>query len=166
MIDKVKYDLVYFENLLNAPSPSGIETEAIKVWDNEMSQYADKSYSDKIGNSAFTMGKGNTKLLLSGHIDEVSSRVANISDDGIIGYTAEEKFHIAKEHLIPKQLKEHGLKASQLRIEDETIHDVIQFYTKEAGVRTLERNIASLCRKAAKKIASKSVESVVISVFL
>ncbi len=69
-------------------------------------------------------------------------------------YTAEEKFHIAKEHLIPKQLKEHGLKASQLKIADEAIHDVIGFYTKEAGVRSLERCIASLCRKAAKKIAS------------
>lgn len=69
-------------------------------------------------------------------------------------YTAEEKFHIAKEHLIPKQLKEHGLKASQLKIADEAIHDVIGFYTKEAGVRSLERYIASLCRKAAKKIAS------------
>ncbi len=77
-------------------------------------------------------------------------------------YTAEEKFHIAKEHLIPKQLKEHGLKASQLRIEDETIHDVIQFYTKEAGVRTLERNIASLCRKAAKKIASGEAKRISI----
>lgn len=69
-------------------------------------------------------------------------------------YTAEEKFHIAKEHLIPKQLKEHGLKASQLKIADEAIHDVIGFYAKESGVRSLERCIASLCRKAAKKIAS------------
>ncbi len=77
-------------------------------------------------------------------------------------YTAEEKFHIAKNHLIPKQLKEHGLKASQLRIDDETVHDVIQFYTKEAGVRTLERTIASLCRKAAKKIASGEAKRVAI----
>jgi len=77
-------------------------------------------------------------------------------------YTAEEKFHIAKEHLIPKQLKEHGLKGTQLRIEDQAIHDIIQFYTKEAGVRTLERNIASLCRKAAKKIASGEAKRVTI----
>ena len=69
-------------------------------------------------------------------------------------YTAEEKFHIAKEHLIPKQLKEHGLKASQLRIDDKAVNDIIQFYTKEAGVRSLERNIASLCRKAARRIAA------------
>lgn len=77
-------------------------------------------------------------------------------------YTAEEKFHIAKEHLVPKQLKEHGLKASQLKIADETLHDIIQFYTKEAGVRTLERNIASLCRKSAKKIASGEAKRITI----
>lgn len=75
-------------------------------------------------------------------------------------YTAEEKFHIAKEHLIPKQLKEHGLKASQLKIDDKAIDDIIQYYTKEAGVRTLERYIASLCRKAAKKIAAGEVKKV------
>ncbi len=77
-------------------------------------------------------------------------------------YTAEEKFHIAKNHLIPKQLKEHGLKASQLRIDDTAVNDVIQFYTKEAGVRTLERTIASLCRKAAKKIASGEAKRILI----
>lgn len=69
-------------------------------------------------------------------------------------YTAEEKYHITKEHLIPKQLKEHGLKTSQLKIADEAINDIIQFYTKEAGVRNLERKIASICRKSAKKIAA------------
>ena len=72
-------------------------------------------------------------------------------------YTAEEKFHIAKEHLIPKQLKEHGLKASQLRIADDAINELIQYYTKEAGVRSLERCIASLCRKTAKKIAAGEI---------
>ena len=77
-------------------------------------------------------------------------------------YTAEEKFHIAKEHLVPKQLKEHGLKASQLRIDDAAIHDIIQFYTKEAGVRTLERRIASVCRKTAKRIAGGEVKRVTV----
>lgn len=77
-------------------------------------------------------------------------------------YTEEEKFHIAKKHLVPKQLKEHGLKASQLKIEDQAIHDIIQYYTKEAGVRTLERFIASLCRKAARKIASEEVKKVTV----
>ena len=77
-------------------------------------------------------------------------------------YTAEEKFHIAKEHLVPKQLKEHGLKAAQLKIEDQAIRDIIQFYTREAGVRTLERYIASLCRKAARKIASGEAKKVTV----
>jgi len=77
-------------------------------------------------------------------------------------YTAEEKFHIAKEHLVPKQLKEHGLKGTQLKIEDKAIHEMIQFYTKEAGVRSLERSIASLCRKAAKKIASGEAKRVTV----
>ena len=77
-------------------------------------------------------------------------------------YTAEEKFHIARNHLIPKQLKEHGLKASQFKIEDKAVDELIQYYTKEAGVRTLERYIASLCRKAAKKIASGEAKRVTI----
>ena len=75
-------------------------------------------------------------------------------------YTAEEKFHIAKEHLVPKQLKEHGLRASQLRITDDAINEIIQYYTKEAGVRSLERCIASLCRKTAKKIAAGEISRV------
>lgn len=69
-------------------------------------------------------------------------------------YTREEKFHIAKNHLIPKQLKKHGLKASQMKINDAALYDVIDYYTKEAGVRNLERMVASLCRKAAKEIVS------------
>ncbi len=77
-------------------------------------------------------------------------------------YTAEEKFHIAKEHLIPKQLKEHGLKGTQLKIADDTINELIQYYTKEAGVRSLERCIASLCRKTAKKIAANEIKKATI----
>ena len=77
-------------------------------------------------------------------------------------YTSEEKFHIAKEHLIPKQLKEHGLKGTQLKIADDTINELIQYYTKEAGVRSLERCIASLCRKTAKKIAANEIKKATI----
>ncbi len=77
-------------------------------------------------------------------------------------YTAEEKFHIAKEHLVPKQLKEHGLKSSQLKIDDAAIDAIIRFYTKEAGVRSLERCIASLCRKTARKIAAGEVKRVTV----
>lgn len=77
-------------------------------------------------------------------------------------YTAEEKFHIAKEHLIPKQLKEHGLKGTQLKLQDEAINDIIAYYTREAGVRTLERYIASVCRKAAKKIADGDAKRITV----
>ena len=68
-------------------------------------------------------------------------------------YTAEEKFHIAREHLIPKQLKQHGLNGRKLRITDEAIHAVIEGYTREAGVRRLEQQIAALCRKASMRFA-------------
>ena len=63
-------------------------------------------------------------------------------------YTDEEKLHIAKDHLIPKQRKKHGLKTSQLRITDDAVREIIRCYTRESGVRTLERSIAQICRKA------------------
>lgn len=78
----------------------------------------------------------------------------------LTSYTREEKFHIAKEHLIPKQMKKHGLKASQMRIMDSAVYTLIDSYTKEAGVRQLERAIASLCRKAAKEIMTNAAEGV------
>ena len=64
-------------------------------------------------------------------------------------YTHEEKFHIASEHLIPKQLKKHGITAKMLRITPASVHKLIDAYTREAGVRSLERQIASICRKCA-----------------
>ena len=69
-------------------------------------------------------------------------------------YTAEEKFRIAKKHLIPKQIKRHGLKASSLRITDKAIRAIIDGYTREAGVRALEQKIAAICRKSAVRIIS------------
>ncbi|MBP3249744.1 MAG: endopeptidase La [Ruminococcus sp.] len=77
-------------------------------------------------------------------------------------YTAEEKFHIAKNHLIPKQIKEHGLTKTQLKFQDPAINDIIQYYTKEAGVRSLERSIASICRKAARRIASGEAKRITV----
>ncbi len=74
-------------------------------------------------------------------------------------YTREEKFHIAKEHLIHKQLKKHGLKASMLKIDDKTLYEIIDSYTREAGVRGLERLIAKICRKAARIIAEGMAEN-------
>ncbi len=70
------------------------------------------------------------------------------------GYTFEEKVHIAREHLIPKELKEHGLTADQLSLSDEVLIKVITAYTREAGVRSLERRIADLCRAVAVDVAS------------
>ncbi len=67
-------------------------------------------------------------------------------------YTKNEKLAIAKNHLIPKQMKRHGLTKSMLSINDGAIGEIIDFYTREAGVRNLEREIASICRKAAKSV--------------
>lgn len=78
-------------------------------------------------------------------------------------YTREEKFHIAREHLVKKQLTKHGLKGTQCRISDEVIYAVIDGYTREAGVRELERMIGTLCRKAAKKIVSGECKKVTFS---
>ncbi len=69
------------------------------------------------------------------------------------GYTEEEKMHIARQFLIPKQMKEHGLKASRVEIDDEALHHIIRDYTFEAGVRNLEREIATVMRKVARKVA-------------
>lgn len=71
----------------------------------------------------------------------------------IPGYTEDEKLNIAKRYLIPKQLKNSGLKAGELDIEDAAILDMVRFYTREAGVRGLEREIAKLCRKVVKRNA-------------
>lgn len=74
------------------------------------------------------------------------------------GYSREEKFNIAKRHLIAKQILRHGLKKTQIRFTDNAIYSLIDFYTREAGVRQLERYIASVCRKVAKAIASGKAE--------
>jgi ATP-dependent Lon protease len=71
----------------------------------------------------------------------------------IPGYTRREKLAIARQHLIPKQLEEHGLKSEQLTITDEAVEELIEHYTREAGVRSLERTIASVIRGVAVKVA-------------
>lgn len=76
-------------------------------------------------------------------------------------YTREEKFHIAKEYLISKQLKKNGLKGTQMKLHDDAIYTLIDNYTREAGVRNLERTIATLCRKAAKEIVSETCKRLV-----
>jgi ATP-dependent Lon protease len=81
----------------------------------------------------------------------------------IAGYTELEKTMIAKNHLVPKQMKEHGLKKAQFALKDEAITDLIRYYTREAGVRGLERQVATVCRKAAKKIVSAEKKKVTVS---
>lgn len=78
------------------------------------------------------------------------------------GYTEEEKVHIAEEFLIPKQLKEHGLSSKHLEITREALLEIIREYTREAGVRNLERNVATLCRKVAKEVVDGKEGSTLI----
>lgn len=70
-------------------------------------------------------------------------------------YTANEKFHIAREHLVEKQLKKNGIRAEELEFSDEALRDIISFYTREAGVRGLERQIGAVCRKEARQILER-----------
>lgn len=81
----------------------------------------------------------------------------------IAGYTEIEKLSIAKNHLLPKQVKEHGLSKTQLQVKDEVIVDVVRYYTREAGVRSLERVLANICRKAALQIVSGAKKRVTIT---
>lgn len=78
-------------------------------------------------------------------------------------YTRHEKLAIAKDHLLPKQMKRHGLNKRALKINDKAILEIIDFYTREAGVRNLERELASLCRKAAKKMVEEELSVVKIT---
>ena len=75
-------------------------------------------------------------------------------------YTDEEKLQIAKRHLLPKQRKKHGLRPAQLRISDDAIREIIALYTRESGVRVLERELAAICRKTAKRISLGECKSV------
>ncbi len=81
----------------------------------------------------------------------------------LTSYTHEEKFNIAAKHLVPKQLKKHGIAAKQLKITPDALHELIDGYTREAGVRGLEREIASICRKCAKKIVSGETAKITVA---
>ncbi len=79
------------------------------------------------------------------------------------GYTEDEKVAIAIDHLIPKQLKEHGLSNKELQISEDALRDTIRYYTREAGVRNLEREIAKITRKSVKEIVMKKKEKITVT---
>jgi ATP-dependent Lon protease len=80
----------------------------------------------------------------------------------IPGYTEDEKVEIAKRHLIPKQAEAHGLKKGEWEVTEDAVRDLIRYYTREAGVRNLERELANLARKSVKEIVTKKAEKMVI----
>jgi len=81
----------------------------------------------------------------------------------LTSYTEEEKVNIAMKYLVPKQIKAHGLKKANLKIDEKAVRDIINYYTREAGVRNLERQIATVCRKAAKELVSTGKKSVKVT---
>src|SRR6516225_5077223 len=81
----------------------------------------------------------------------------------IPGYTEDEKVEIARRHLTPKQMTAHGIRKTEWNISDDAIRDLIRYYTREAGVRNLEREIANLTRKAIKDILMKKMERVAVT---
>ncbi|MGD7044147.1 endopeptidase La [Jeotgalibacillus proteolyticus] len=81
----------------------------------------------------------------------------------IAGYTEQEKVNIAKDHLLPKQLKEHGLTKSKLQLRDDAVQEIVRYHTREAGVRGLERQLATISRKTAKIIVSGDKKRVVVT---
>ena len=81
----------------------------------------------------------------------------------LTSYTDEEKLQIAKRHLLPKQLKENGIRRGQLRLDDEALRAIITDYTKESGVRTLERQLGKLCRRAAMRLVETGVKRIDIT---
>jgi len=82
----------------------------------------------------------------------------------LAGYTEQEKINIAKKYLIPKQLKTHGLKGTELNISDRAVKDIVQYYTREAGVRKLEQEIAKICRKVVKTLSvNKKIRKILVS---
>ena len=82
----------------------------------------------------------------------------------ITSYTRDEKHAIAKNHLVGKQAKKHGLNKSKFKITDDALYELIDYYTREAGVRNLERELASLCRKSVKKMLTSGKKSITVNV--
>src|ERR1035438_10711714 len=79
------------------------------------------------------------------------------------GYTEEEKIHIAFQYLIPRQIEENGITTDQIDFSEETVSYVIRHYTREAGVRNLERTLGTICRKQARRIAEGKSDKLVVT---
>ncbi len=112
-------------------------------------------FSDHYLNLSFDLSK--VMFILTANITDTipSALLDRMEIINLSGYTLEEKVVIAKKYLIPRQIKENGLKAKQITLSDNALNQVITEYTSEAGLRNLEREIGSLCRKTARKIAEK-----------
>ncbi|MCP8967339.1 endopeptidase La [Ectobacillus ponti] len=81
----------------------------------------------------------------------------------LAGYTELEKVHIASDHLLPKQIQEHGLAKGKLQVREDALLEIIRYYTREAGVRTLERQLAAVCRKAARILVTEERKRIVVT---
>src|SRR5437588_7949263 len=79
------------------------------------------------------------------------------------GYAEDDKVHIANKYLIPKQIDENGLKPEQIEVPESVVRFIIRHYTREAGVRNLERNIGTLCRKQARRMAENKTDKLVVT---
>src|SRR5690606_34808329 len=77
----------------------------------------------------------------------------------LAGYTEDEKVNIAIRYLLPKQLKTHGLKEDEIHVSDAAIRDIVRYYTREAGVRSLDREISKICRKVVKDIITAKAKA-------
>ena len=80
------------------------------------------------------------------------------------GYTEDEKIHIATHHLLPKQMKGHGLKADEITVSDSAVRDVIRYYSREAGVRSLEREVSKICRKVVRMLVKRDGEKAQVKI--
>ncbi len=121
------------------------------------------SFSDHYINQPYNLS--NVMFIATANqIDPVPSALRDRMEViSLAGYTEEEKLEIAKKYLVPRQLTENGLKNKHVGFEDGAIHEIIAKYTREAGLRNLERNIGTVCRKVARKVAEGSKRSVTVT---
>jgi ATP-dependent Lon protease len=122
------------------------------------------SFSDHYINQPYNLS--NVMFIATANqIDPVPSALRDRMEViNLAGYTEEEKLEIAKRYLVPRQIKENGLKAKQISFDDDVIREIIAKYTREAGLRNLERQIGTVCRKVARKVAEGSKKVVKITV--